>query len=120
RSRYANASGSWPTPTVHDGGRGGIVSRALHSERRNLQDFVLLTSWPSPVRQDGRSSARHGYMKTGHVGTTLFDAARLVPWATPSARDYRTANLKSYRARGGATNGEQLPNQVVHSGPVPP
>jgi hypothetical protein len=35
-------------------------------------------------------------------------------WATPAARDYRGANLKSYADRGGGKKGEQLPNQVAH------
>jgi hypothetical protein len=42
-------------------------------------------SWPSPVKEDARSSARHGYMKTGNQGTTLLDAGRMASWATPNA-----------------------------------
>src|SRR6516162_9442653 len=42
-------------------------------------------SWPSPVKEDARSSARHGYMKTGNQGTTLLDASRMASWATPNA-----------------------------------
>ena len=49
------------------------------------------TSWPSPVREDAKSSARHGYMITGNPGTTLLDAARLTSpqssWTTPVASD---------------------------------
>jgi hypothetical protein len=44
-------------------------------------------SWPTPVKEDGRSSARHGYMITGNQGTTLLDAALEAGWATPQARD---------------------------------
>jgi hypothetical protein len=35
-------------------------------------------------------------------------------WATPTARDYRHANARSYQDRSGTTKGEQLCNQVVH------
>lgn len=49
------------------------------------------TSWPTPVREDARSSARHGYMIEGNAGTTLLDAARLTAdpasWATPVATE---------------------------------
>jgi hypothetical protein len=52
--------------------------------------------WPTPVKEDARSSARHGYMKTGNQGTTLLDAARLSSWPTPRAAeagpDYAIAN----------------------------
>ncbi len=50
------------------------------------------TSWPSPVREDAKSSARHGYMISGNPGTTLLDAARLTAehpatYPTPQAHD---------------------------------
>lgn len=44
-------------------------------------------SWPTPVKEDARSSARHGYMITGNQGTTLLDAARLAAWPTSRAVD---------------------------------
>jgi hypothetical protein len=51
------------------------------------------TSWPTPVREDMRSSARHGYMIEGNQGTTLLDAARLTAespssYPTPQAHDH--------------------------------
>jgi len=52
------------------------------------------TSWPTPVKEDARSSARHGYMIEGNAGTTLLDAARLTvefpaPYPTPQAHDHK-------------------------------
>lgn len=38
------------------------------------------TGWPSPTAEDASNSARHGYMLTGHQGTTLLDACRLYPF----------------------------------------
>lgn len=55
------------------------------------------TSWPTPVREDARSSARHGYMIGGNAGTTLLDAARLTA-ASPAS--YPTPNA-SCGTRGG-------------------
>jgi hypothetical protein len=53
------------------------------------------TGWPSPVKEDARSSARHGYMKTGHQGTTLLDAARLAGWPTPITNDAEKRGVPS-------------------------
>src|SRR5262249_36403293 len=52
------------------------------------------TSWPTPVKEDARSSARHGYMIDGNAGTTLLDAARLTmehpsSYPTPQAHDHQ-------------------------------
>jgi len=46
----------------------------------------------------------------------LNEKALLVGWATPAARDYRTANLWTYEERGGGKKGEQLPNQAKLAG----
>ncbi|HSX22340.1 MAG TPA: hypothetical protein VLE97_06145 [Gaiellaceae bacterium] len=45
------------------------------------------------MKEDARSSARHGYMIEGNAGTTLLDAARLsaefpAPYPTPQAHDH--------------------------------
>lgn len=38
----------------------------------------------------------------------------LVGWTTPTTRDYRHPNSRSYQDRGGGAKGEQLSNQVAH------
>jgi hypothetical protein len=79
--------------------RGRSVFAVLSTAKR--QTLVTVkeppSGWPTPVVQDARSSARHGYMITGNQGTTLLDAARLVqeqppdlvasPWPTPQVHD---------------------------------
>ena len=52
---------------------------------------------PTPTVEDSASSARHGYMVTGHSGTTLLDAARLAGWATPVATEIGNT-LENYQA----------------------
>ena len=68
---------------------------------------VALSPWPTPVVQDAKSAARHGYMDdgrpraatnqrretlTGNSVTTLLDAARLTaPWPSPQSRDHKGA-----------------------------
>ena len=76
-------------------------------------DASASTSWPTPVREDARSSARHGYMIEGNSGTTLLDAARLtaerpVPYSTPMASDVKgTRQPTTRRGTGG------LPTEVA-------
>jgi hypothetical protein len=111
----------------------GRLIAALRASGRTTSDSDY-GSWPTTTKEDARSSARHGYMLTGNQGTTLLDAARLAhwkhgrrmgtplevqaAWATPAHRDWRTANTRSYQERSQSTKGEQLPNQVVHLGPL--
>jgi hypothetical protein len=75
-----------------------------------------LATWPTPQTSDGSGGgqAKRATEEARH-GSNLNDFAMLVkvsPWATPAARDYRHANLKSYKVRGGGKKGEQLCNQV--------
>lgn len=64
---------------------GRSISRLAASERRTGDNAC--GSWPTTTKEDGRSSARHGYMVTGNQGTTLLDAARMATWPTPRAED---------------------------------
>lgn len=70
---------------------GYLIPQLLASARRTADS--VSTSWPTPVREDARSSARHGYMIEGNQGTTLLDAARLTAespssYPTPQAHDH--------------------------------
>jgi hypothetical protein len=103
--------GGWPTPMAGTPAQNGNNPAGnTDSSRRTV---ALVHGWPTPTRMDAAGSRRHGYMDdgmdraatnprkehvTGHPGTTLLDAARMV---------------------GGTTKGEQLANQAVHSGPLP-
>lgn len=69
---------------------GRVIPQLAASARRTVGSAS--TSWPTPVREDARSSARHGYMIEAHSGTTLLDAARLTaefpaPYPTPQMHD---------------------------------
>ena len=95
--------------------------------RRSDSDF---SGWPTPdagLMNDGADLVKHmarvERLRAKHnngngAGLTLSIVAQMVGWATPAARDYRTPNLTAWRDRGGGRKGEQLSNQVVHSGPV--
>jgi hypothetical protein len=77
------------------------------------------TSWPTPTARDGRAGGQEKRATDKKRSNDLADFVLLSPWPTPTARDHRHANARSYRDRGGTSKGEQLNNQVIHSGPDP-
>ena len=125
----------WPTP---DAGMNTFSNPEVHMARiakikelrKNgngaglpLAIVAHLAGWPTP--QAG-SPATDGYNEAGNTDSSRrtvalvsghlapSEAARMAGWSTPSARDGKHPNLKSYKERGGAKKGEQLGNQVVH------
>jgi hypothetical protein len=86
------------------------------------------------VKEDARSSARHGYMIEGNQGTTLLDAARLTaempaPYPTPQAHDHACPKtpeqIEEMRARapkrpnGGPPGISNLNEVVLQMRPAP-
>lgn len=80
----------------------GIASSAdTPSTSAPSADTGAPTAWPTPTKEDARSSARHGYMITGNQGTTLLDAARLTaPWPTPQENNAQGASKGPNRQGG--------------------
>ena len=119
-----NGSGGWPTPTVPNGGRS---IRHVHEWRGSTpynaggkkiqvdtQAVARMAGWPTPDSY-ARGGPQHPLKrKAGGHQVSLQDVAFAAGWATPAARDYRHPNAKPYSERGGASKGEQLPNQVAH------
>ena len=107
---------AWPTPAAglpNDGEEPAqwLARREHHASkeegatRASLPLAVAAKLWPTATATDASSSARHGYMLTGHSGTTLLDAARL--WATPMARDAKGPGWRD-PARTDPTLGQQV------------
>lgn len=88
------------------------------------------------MREDARSSMRHGYMIEGNAGTTLLDAARLTsempaPYPTPQSHDHASPKtpeqIEEMRSRApkrttGGPPGISNLNEVVmtmHPAPYP-
>ena len=68
-----------------------------------------LFGWLTATRTDGASSARVGYMKRGHPGLTLLDAARMAGWNTPTTSEPGgTAEQFLARKRKAVANGSKL------------
>jgi hypothetical protein len=75
---------SWPTSTVSDADRGGSANHVVGRTRGrgNLQDYVMLASWPTPRREDSESTGAHR-----GAPDTLHSASQLAHWATPAATE---------------------------------
>jgi len=121
----ASGCSSWPTPTVMDAVRGAKDSRPWDTGRP-LNQIAALAGWSTPTMTEAGGTLEQFLERkkrlAGKCGvslTALNLQAQLATWATPAARDYRFANSRSYEERGGGKKGEQLNNQVVHSGPTP-
>lgn len=106
RARARTTSGqeyfSWPTPRASESGPDYAIAARPKSGGLSLQTAAAMTHWPSPCTPNGGRYA------------DLTSDAQLAQWATPARRDYRTANLRTYKDRGGEKKGEQLQNQVKH------
>ena len=72
--------GEYPTPAASrygSGQNGTRPSGESYATRGNpsLDTWARkATTWPTPTTSDASSSRRHGYMQSGHPGTTLSDA----------------------------------------------
>lgn len=103
---------------------------ALRASARRTSDSDC-GGWPTPVKQDVSSSARHGYMNdgreraaanqrkevlTGHSGTTLLDAARMAGWTTTTTRDWKDSGADITPRADGTERFDQLPRQANLAG----
>jgi hypothetical protein len=85
---------SWPTPQSRDGAgnRGGTVDRT-GARQRNLDDYVMLSSWCTPSARDYKDSEGMATMATNPDGSErsrtdqLPRQAALASWNTPRATD---------------------------------
>ena len=107
---------SWPTPGAKDGAKSvrtvaGAEKEAARKGWNNDLATASLAAWTTPTAHQQRTRFAQG-------GSCTEAQALLAAWATPAHRDFRTPNLTAWRDRGGGKKGEQLNNQVVHSGPL--
>lgn len=109
----------WPTASSrdHKGGYQGGRMRNGAISTDTLDVAAQLTAWPTPTETDSASSARHGYMKLGHDGTTLFDAARLAAWRSPKATEtmgrYSRVDGKDYPSLWGQAQLAAWPTPIA-------
>ena len=83
--------GSWPTPQARDE-KNGWDEKALNPHNKpyskDLNDFALLASWPTPIVGDTTGGPRPPDDKRGPA-PGLQAAAHLTNWATPTTRDHK-------------------------------
>jgi hypothetical protein len=68
------------------------MTKAKGATTAGMPLSIAARLWPTAT--DASASARHGYMLTGHAGTTLTDAIRdwsESAWPTPTATDWKRA-----------------------------
>ena len=83
-----NDSGSWPTPQTQDMSWGGQAKRAMGDTRhgRNLNDFAMLSSWPTTTTRDHKDGSQCDNVP---LNALLGRVAWLVePWSTPRANKW--------------------------------
>lgn len=78
---------SWPTPTVHDSGRGGQAKRAAGQTRHgsNLQDFALLASWATLTSRDHKDGG--ATLENTPINSPLGRQVLLTGWPTARSTD---------------------------------
>jgi len=129
----ATALASWPTPTTPSGGQSVPPGTTATGRRPDgskatvtLEMVARAAGWGTPTALSRPRTEetlekcltfRRGNGQNS-VPLYLEEQARLASWATPAWRDYRTPNLEPFADRGGGKKGEQLSNQVIHSGPA--
>lgn len=82
------ARSTWPTPQSRDGAnsRSGMVERT-GGQRRNLDDYVMLASWPTPM---AGTPAQNGNDAAGNNDSSSRRTVALASWATPATRDFKS------------------------------
>ena len=98
----------------------------LRAKMQTLGSTLYALTWKPWVTASGRSRSRlrASVRRTSGTGSTGQHALEIdgvwVPlellkaWPTQAARDFRTANLKTFQEQGGGKKGEQLNNAAVH------
>jgi hypothetical protein len=95
-SRKTVALAAWPTPQMRDFRSGGEDRVSNPDRSNNLNDFVLMTGWPTPAANTygedlEREMARRARLKEKHgngngAGMTIALAAQMTGWPTPTAQ----------------------------------
>jgi hypothetical protein len=88
------------------------LANRLQAKTASVGSTLYKLTWTVRVTPVGRSisALRASVLRTSGKDSGLLQKG----WATPAQRDYRHANAKPWRERGGGKKGEQLNNEVVH------
>jgi hypothetical protein len=85
---------SWPTPQMRDFRSGGEDRVENPDRSNNLNDFVLMAGWPTPMATDATKACNR--FREDHQNG-LGAVASITGWATPTTRDHKnTGDLETY------------------------
>ena len=104
-SRKTVALAAWPTPQMRDFRSGGEDRVSNPDRSNNLNDFVLMTGWPTPAANTygedlEREMARRARLKEKHgngngAGMTIALAAQISGWPTPTVNNAQNSVIAS-------------------------
>ena len=84
----------WPTPQMRDFRSGGEDRVDNPDRSNNLNDFVLMSGWPTPMATDATKACNR--FRDEHQNG-LGAVASITGWATPTTRDHKnTGDLETY------------------------
>jgi len=98
-SDSASGSSGWPTPQMRDFRSGGEDRVSNPDRSNNLNDFVLMTGWPTPM---AGTPAQNGNNEAGNNDSSRKTVA-LAAWPTPEAEEAR----RGYQNRMNGKKGSQ-------------
>jgi hypothetical protein len=75
----------------------------------NLNDFAMLTGWPTPM---AGTPARDNHHAAGNTDSSRQTVALLTAWVTPSARDYKDSPGMATARKDGRHRLDLLPRQA--------
>ena len=119
----------WPTPQMRDFRSGGEDRVSNPDRSNNLNDFVLMSGWPTPAANTygedlDKEMARRARLKEKHgngngAGMTIALAAQMAGWPTPAQTDHK-GGYKGGRMRNGKLSTDRLDVTAQISGwPTP-
>ncbi len=123
-SDSASGSSGWPTPQMRDFRSGGEDRVSNPDRSNNLNDFVLMSGWPTPTKgnADGSQMAKDasttGKRADGSKATVSLNAvAQVSGWPTPAQTDHK-GGYEGGRIRDGKLSTDRLDVAAQIAGPA--
>ena len=114
-SGKGSGSSGWPTPQMRDFRSGGEDRVSNPDRSNNLNDFVLMAGWPTPM---AGTPAQNGNNAAGNNDSSRKTVA-LAGWPTPAQTDHK-GGYKGGRMRNGKLSTDRLDVAAQISGwPTP-
>jgi hypothetical protein len=103
----------WPTPQMRDFRSGGEDRVENPDRSNNLNDFVLMAGWPTPM---AGTPAQNGNNAAGNNGSSR-KTVELAGWPTPAMTDHK-GGYQGGRMRDGKLSTDRLDVTAQLTGPA--